>query len=410
MLQHSRNTLREFLSHNRADVASMSVLEFRSWLQNHIDRAARGELFRARCRARDLYRTHRRRLSDRDRRLELARQAWAANPFSEQLSALESQLQGYSRAVDGLTAAVEAGEADPQKLSLFRGRLREAESQRQRLLSDTDSKRLQRAEASRQRLQDEIGLTAAKQQVEQLASQQGSAAVRSGTAYEQVSASAVRKLLLPRYRGEYREVLIINGATLGCPRGEFDHLVIGLDDPNGIAHVLALVEAKRNINDIPHGFRLRQENLAWFVGDQAGFDEQAYRTSHFPTGHFDRPYVHDERGRKFRFDPASFVRFEKSETHGCRIDRLCFVTEQRRLQGVESSTLTKLIHFVSSDRSFTLEEDYQLPGSDLPVRRLRKRLLAEVQQPQAAGVLEMFATSDQLAGQIIFADRDASPQ
>src|SRR5205085_9755144 len=109
-----------------------------------------------------------------------------------------------------------------------------------------------------------------------------------------------------------RRVRILRRVTLGAARVEFDQLVVRVPAAAGRpVQVLAAVEVKKNINDLAHGFRLRQENLAWLTGDAGGYDPALYRTGHFRSGHFDRPAEHREGGDAFLFAPGSFRRFRR---------------------------------------------------------------------------------------------------
>ena len=55
--------------------------------------------------------------------------------------------------------------------------------------------------------------------------------------------------------------------------------------PDAPVEVLAVVEAKRNVNDLGHGFFRRQIDLAWLTGDRAAYDPAEHRTGTFD----DRP-------------------------------------------------------------------------------------------------------------------------
>ena len=84
--------------------------------------------------------------------------------------------------------------------------------------------------------------------------------------------------------------------------------------PDAPVEVLTVVEAKRNINDLAHGFLRRQIDLAWLTGDRAAYDAAEHRTGTFTEGHFDRPAVHWQDGRAYLFDPGSFARFRRDES------------------------------------------------------------------------------------------------
>ncbi|MCA9049993.1 MAG: hypothetical protein KDA89_14755 [Planctomycetaceae bacterium] len=408
MLQHSRTTLLEFLEQNSVRPAEMRLPEFRDWLQQRIDSAADGELFRRRCHARDLQKAHQRRLSYRRGRLQAAQQAWeSCGEFSE-LQPLADRRDSLRKAVAGLTQAVEENRASADKLRSFEQQLTETQSAYETLFrSSAAAQRLKQAEESFEKLCSDIGLTESLQHIEEVAAEIGTAAGRAGDRFEEVSAVAVRELLCPLFQEESADVLVIHGATLGCARGEFDHLIVADRGEHQPAEVMAVVEAKRNINDIAHGFRLRQENLAWFVNDPAGFDPDQYRTGTFPDGVFCGPVYHEtddaDGRRRLKFDASSFRKFQRPDVQGYRTDRLCFVTQRRRLLGITSAALSRLLFLVATDTRYSLGNDYRLNISDRRLRELQSELTGESQPMQAGDVLRLYTRSDDSAGRIVFA-------
>ncbi len=143
---------------------------------------------------------------------------------------------------------------------------------------------------------------------------------------------------------------MLSGVTLGCARAELDQLIIRKPlKPVAPVKALAIVEAKRNINDLAHGFRLRQENISWLTGDADGYDPQLYRTSQYAQGHFDRTAAHEQDGETFLFDRSSFALFRRESDSGHYLKRLCFVTRAGPIYGVSAGQLSKLMHRVASD-------------------------------------------------------------
>lgn len=412
MLQHSRSTLVEFLQANRTNVAAMNLAEFREWLQQRIRHAARSELFRSRCRIRNLERQHRRRLQDRKRRLKSATADWQASPLFAEFQQLTTRQNSLQKAVAGLAQAVAEGRADAEKLQQFERQLQSVNDRCTEILeSSSEARRVLAAEASSQKLKAEIGLTEAIEDAVEDAAEIGTAASLSGDRFEVISAAAVDKCLRPAFQACVQqdasteakaELIMLHGATLGCARGEFDHLLVASRGDDVPVDVLAVVEAKRNINDLPHGFRLRQENLAWFVNDAQGFDSDQYRTAAFPNGTFDRPVVHRFEDRQLIFSPASFQRFAIPAACGHRLQGLCFVTERRPLLGMTSAELSRLMHVAATDPRVTLDDQFQLTISDTVLKRLRSEIFTD-NRLQAHDVLNFYTASDALASQIIFA-------
>jgi hypothetical protein len=124
--------------------------------------------------------------------------------------------------------------------------------------------------------------------------------------------------------------------------------------------VLALVEVKRNLNDVAHGFRRRQENLAWFTGDERHYDPQEYRTRFFRSGHFDREAVHEQDGERFVFSRGSFRHFRREPGTGPFLRRLYFITREGTLSGLSASALARLRHGVATEERWRLEDDDSL--------------------------------------------------
>ena len=411
-IPQTATSLGEYLQRNAVDVAEMSLPAFRRWLQAQINRAAGRSLFRSRCRVREIERSHRRRLRNRGIRHAVAERAWQADEAFERHRRLSGRAESLQKAVEGLTAAVARDDADPVKLQRFADELGQTRDQLQRLVAtNAAARRLHRATDSLHRLRVEIGLHDARAEVTEAASDRGTAATQSGSDFERLSAAAVADWWLPHFAARAdppvaaEDLIVLHGATLGCARGEFDHLII---DPTGggqVVQVLAIVEAKRNVNDLPHGFRLRQENLAWLTGDRDAYDAEQYRTTEFPTGHFDRPVVHRRGNEELRFDRRSFWRFNRSVPNGPRIDGLCFVTEPRRLLGVSSAEWSKMMHHVATDERVRLTDDYQLRIGDRNLRKLRDHWRTDIAAIQAADVLMMYQTNDAAAYQIMFIPR-----
>ena len=107
---------------------------------------------------------------------------------------------------------------------------------------------------------------------------------------------------------------------------------------NAPVEVLAVVEAKRNINDLGHGFLRRQIDLAWLTGDRAAYDPAEHRTGVFDAGHFDRPAAHWQDGRAFVFAPGSFSRFARDDSGHFR-DGLWLVTRAGPVWGLSGAAL-----------------------------------------------------------------------
>lgn len=122
--------------------------------------------------------------------------------------------------------------------------------------------------------------------------------------------------------------------------------------------VLAIVECKRNPDDVVRGFHARQTTLGWLAGSD--YDPEDWRNTRHPTGHFVRGYhpvrlatrvavpgkdaaAARESGGKdaesaFALTPQSFRRFRKSDANegGFFLRGLWFITRARTMTGMDA--------------------------------------------------------------------------
>ncbi|MEM7812354.1 MAG: hypothetical protein AAF532_12835 [Planctomycetota bacterium] len=378
----SPGELDAFVREHDFDLHSAPLPRFRRWLKARIAEAERRPAFRQRLVIRDLEAAHRRPLRERRQRLRTARELYEASAVSAAFERADADVVNMQRAVAGLADAVDRGDADPAKLADFRTRLAEAEARREELLGDPLRRRLDRAEASIASFERETGLAAAREELTQLDQSRGSSSNVSGETFETAASRAVAGLVLPGL--DPPGAAILHGVTLGCARGELDQVLVASTGAEEPVRVLAVVEAKRNINDLAHGFTMRQENLAWFAGDRGGYEAPKYRTDRYPDGHFEGVTEHHEGGRGYRFDPNSFAVFADRAADEPWLADLYFVTEERPLLGMTSGDLAMLLNLVSGDPRFA-------PDSDTKLRRCQTRAKGAIDDFQALDVLRLYA-------------------
>src|SRR5262249_24549139 len=118
----------------------------------------------------------------------------------------------------------------------------------------------------------------------------------------------------------------------------------------------------RNLNDLAHGFRLRQENLAWLTGDASAYDPEAHRTKVFRSGHFDREAVHNEGGEAFVLACESFRRFRRDPATGLFLGRLYFITRAGMMWGVSAAALGRIHSRVATDERWDPDSEAYLGG------------------------------------------------
>jgi hypothetical protein len=192
-------------------------------------------------------------------------------------------------------------------------------------------------------------------------------------------------------------VRVLRGVTLGAARMEIDQLVIccsrGAGEP---VEVLALMEAKRNLNDLAHGFRLRQENLAWLTGDETRHDPELYRTRSFPAGRFDGA-VHESDGERYVFDAGSFRRFRPDPATAMVLDGLYLVTRPGTIWGISSAALARIGHRVATDERWD-------PQSEAYLQRLLEWCRSLAHAVETPDVLRMYASTEARARQVLLVD------
>jgi hypothetical protein len=365
--------LQSLLEQQTHDVRHVDVRGFRAWLDRHLERWGRDPLFQLRCRVREIRKADPRiaSLEDEQRRVAAAD---AASPEGARLQIIERGLLDTGKAIAGLTDAMAGAPSERAaqlrlKLDRFRAH-RDAliEEQRRHLQAGTERQHLLRVREELEQLRDDSGLAEVEARLKELSRQRGQRSGKAGKGFEDRALAATRDHLLPDLlgddpgRGTDDEIVLLRGVGLGAARTEFDQVVVRQPRGGGEVEVLGVVEAKRNLNDLAHGFRLRRQNLAWFTGSSGSYDPADFTTGTFRTGHFDRHAVHRQDGREFVFSRASFRRF-RTAAGGVRLARLCFVTRPGWLWGISAAGLSRIAHCVASDPEWD-------PDSDAYLRKL----------------------------------------
>lgn len=360
--------LRRLLREEAFDLRELDLAAFRDWLSRHLARWRRDSIFQARARIRDRRRDHPelRLLESEHRR---AARADAASDAYPELQRLERAIRGAEQAVAGLNGAAERRTMAERaalraKRDAFRDDLRRLQEERRtRIRSSPERRKLLRLDRNLRRLRASLGLDEREAAVARLLRERGRRGGGAGRAFEATTEDLVRCLVCPEVAGSDRvrpsgDVRVLRGVTLGAAKVELDRVVVRVV-PGAAVEVLAVAEAKRNINDLAHGFRRRQEDLAWLTGG-AGSGNVEYRTRMFPSGQFDREVIHEERGESFRFGPGSFRRFRRDPDTGLFLDRLYLVSRPGPVWGVSSAALSKINHRVATDERWDPDDEAYL--------------------------------------------------
>lgn len=347
------------------DLRTLDLAGFRRWLELHLARWATDPVFGQRSKIRDLRRAHAELLKLEADHARAVR-ADAESEHGPRLSEIERQLYDTGKAIAGLTDALARAPAEKQaatiaKRDAFAVRRRELEEeQAAQSQASPERRELLRAAAALVELRMSIGIDRETGRLNQLLTDRGRGAGRAGTAFENEALEITRTRILPVVAPDPTGVHLLRTVRLGAAGVELDIAIVrrpgGPDEP---VEVLAVVEAKRNINDLAHGFLRRQIDLAWLTGDRAAYDPAEHRTGTFDTGHFDRPAVHWEDRQAFLFAPDSFRRFQRDESGHFRAG-LYLITRSGPVWGLSGAALARVAAAMSTDETWDPEDEAYL--------------------------------------------------
>jgi hypothetical protein len=381
------------------DLRTLDLAGFRRWLDLHLARWVSDPVFTQRSRIRDLRRAH-----PELRRLEAehakAERADAESEHGPRLREIERQLYETGKAIAGLTDALNREPAEKQsalvaKRDAFTARQREME-QEQAALSQASPERqeLLRATAALVELRASIGVDWEDGRLNQLLTNRGREAGRAGTAFEDEALEITRRRIQPTVAPNAAGVHLLRTVRLGAAGVELDITIVRRPGgPGEPVEVLAVVEAKRNINDLAHGFLRRQIDLAWLTGDRAAYDPAEHRTGTFDTGHFDRPAVHWEDRQAFLFAPDSFRRFNR-DAIGYFRDGLYLVTRAGSVWGMSGVALARVAAAVSTDETWD-------PNDEAYLGRLFAWAKLQAGPVETPDLLHLVGNDPKRAGQLV---------
>lgn len=401
-------TVQQLLDEQTDDLRMLDLAGFRRWIARHLERWEQDPVFMQRVRIRELLRSSPslRERFEEHRRLLLA---VAGTPQFLRLKQIEQELIDAGKAIEGLTAAFarkpSAKHGDlRQKLRDFRNLQKALRNEQAELIqSSPEQQALRRTARQLQRQRGASGLEDEEAKLQKLLKERGRRTGRLGSGFEDVAAALVQAELVPELsRGKLAtRVQMLRGVTLGAARIEFDQLIIRKPlRPQTPVEVLAIVEVKRNINDLAHAFRLRQENLAWLTGDAAHYSPEEYRTQQFQSGHFDREAYHEEGQERFLFTRSSFRHFRRDPHSDCFLNRLAFVAREGPLWGIGSTALARISHRIATDEEYNLDDDAYS-------RRLFRWCRSLTQPVEAPDVLRIYLAAPKQAKRILIVPRSA---
>jgi hypothetical protein len=318
---------RWLLDNRLCDVRRMSEEVFRDWLHRRVERWTRDPVFARRLQIRELRRSYPGLLVS-ERSCRQAHKLDRAATTYEQFSRLEERLRGTGKAVKGLEAAERW-----EKLASFQRLHQELQEELTQLTARSPERQaLLQAQADLAALRRESGLDQQERTLKTLLRESGRGSGRRGKAFEQAALAHAETVLAPKLGADR----ILTGVTLAAADTEFDLLLVKTGGER--AQVLAAVEAKRNVNDLAHGYLLRQRNLRWLAGQG---DPQP--TAYYHSGQFDRPYTHE--GLVFTQES-----FQDVQLH--------MISRPGWVWGMSSEALGRLSHRVSTDVAFSWNPSY----------------------------------------------------
>ncbi|WP_375769733.1 OmpH family outer membrane protein [Archangium gephyra] len=388
------------------DLRGLDLEGFRHWLTHQLPFWESDTAFVQRVSIRDLRRAHPE-LRALERACRHAAAADEASPHAARLLQVEEELTRSGKAIAGLGTALERAEPEAQpglrrKLEAFQDRQQALQREQEQLTRESPPRQeLLRLRAELQQLRSRLGLERAEAALAELLLNQGRRSVHAGGGFEQQALALTWQHIVPELvRTESTARLrVLTGVGLGAARTELDQLLIRQPRRAGEpVEVLALVEVKRNLNDLAHGFRRRQENLAWFTGDERHYEPLEYRTRHFRSGHFDREAVHEQDGERFVFAPGSFHHFRREPGPGPFLRRLYFITRTGTLAGVSTAALARIRHRVATDERWRLQDDASL-------RELLRWCQSLAEPLETPDVLRLYCSVPGRARQVLVASR-----
>jgi len=406
--------LQDFLANNQVDLQSLDTQGFQDWLNEQLQRKARDKVFQKRCAIRDLRKKNWSLLRVLEWHCQRANHEYENSPNRELIEKNQRDQHGTERAIEGLSKALENAEGPKKagmqkKLKQFESKLKELRKAEKKLLRKTPEKgRQEEARKAIRNFSQTLGITRLKRELDQMLKKQSQSTGTAGKRFEEISTDLCNNEILPMFidsslsseeqASERDRLRILSNVTLGLARSEFDNILIRkADKPEEPIEVLAMIEAKRNMNDLIKGFNMRQENLGFLCRNEEKYDKAAYRTKRFTAGVFDREAVHEEHGESYVFAPSSFRHFQVEPKSGHYLERLFFIADTRRLQGLSSAEYSRV--------TFKMSKDVHFDPNDLEyVESFQKQVYEMVSSFQTRDVLELYAANSQWANRIFMVD------
>lgn len=400
-----RDAIQEVLKRYPIDFQNIHIQEFRTWLHSQWEQKQYDLVFVKRCEIRDVQKQYRDTLRSLRVACKQRQQEFESSPHFQRLEQLQREQNGTRQAIAGLEAAF-ASHSGPKKqdiankLQEFLQKQVTLEREEQECLQATPAKhQLDLAEQNLAEFKTKIGLSSLEEELETLKKTNASRSQTAGVRFEDRCKMLVENHIIPQLEQagdihDRQRVHVLSRVTLGAADTELDNLVVQVpENPEEPVLVLALVEAKRNINDIASGFLMRQQNLGFLSGQPSLYDPEKHKTQLYREGRFNREFIHQEQGRSFVFASSSFRLFSVAPEVGYIMERLYFVSRNRSLWGLDSEEHSRLMYRISTDIDYNPESDEYL--------HLLLAWIRENSQPlQTRHILEMYTRKETWAQQV----------
>uniref|UniRef100_A0A6U4LM82 Uncharacterized protein n=2 Tax=Phaeomonas parva TaxID=124430 RepID=A0A6U4LM82_9STRA len=319
-----------------AAVAPLSSPEaFQAWLSEKVASSMKNDQeFQRKVALRKLRGEHADELAFHHNALEEANRSYTGCANAERIAALEREVSSLEQMVTSMEALTrkDPAELKPKEAAKREKVLgvipekREELSERRGALAalctaTPEHSAREAAAAALDAFEEAIGLRAVEARVREAQRRGGRSRGASGAGFEQQVAAHIEENIMPGLAAAHgiedpdnlkliRNVMLGMGGPEGAT-GELDACICrcaayNAEEP---VEVLAVVEVKRNPEDIGPAFSRYQQTLQWLAGARGAYDAETWRTKTHSTGHFEKTVKHvvsREEGTFVRFGPDSF--------------------------------------------------------------------------------------------------------
>ena len=297
-------------------------------------------------------------------------QAWEHDhgDFLERIQAVKKQIFRAEAGIQGIEKALsrvspkkhEALQAKQEELRLAH---RFSQEQLEARYEDPRWQGYQSLLAEKEQFYRTTGLSPVQKRIHHFQKKQGQDAQKTGSDFEHQMTGLTQKYLIHHCLRLSPQALIpqtvhiLRNVRLRSTKLEFDAMVVQVLDFQEPVIVLAIIEAKKNPNDLGTGFLRRQENISWCTQSPDGYVRSEYKNKHYPSGLFDTEVGHFDpvSKRSYRFSHRSFSLFQRHKT-GYFLERLYFVCSAQPLIGISSKEHAILKHKLTMEFEKELEE------------------------------------------------------